>query len=166
MNPIRKIYTRQLHTKVFTKNIEVDLIYTVSRCLELNCLYFFYWLQMTWTSGLTGSWEWPFLKTLTNFTQLGTNLDLILNYSNINNEWKKRLIQGCVKFEQALPQLRDFFVDCKHRPFVNEHYLNVQGIILYHSWDVVENLFRKKETTSRLCHSRAVSLLLLKYKRC
>ena len=51
-------------------------------------------------------------------------------------------------------------VDCKHsRPFVNEHYSYVQGIILYHRWVAVENLFRKKETASRLCHSKTVFLL-------
>ena len=43
--------------------------------------------------------------------------------------------------------------------FVNQHYLYVQGIILYHSY-VAENLFRKKETASRLWYSRALSLLL------
>ena len=61
---------------------------------------------------------------LADFTQLGTNLDPILNYSNIYMEWKKDMKQGCVKFEQVLPQIGDFFVDCKHSwPFVNEHYL-------------------------------------------
>ena len=49
------------------------------------------------------------LKTLTDFTQLGTKLDPILNYSNIYIEWKKRLIQGCVKSEQVFKQIRD---DC------------------------------------------------------
>ena len=88
---------------------------------------------MTWISELTGHTEWSFLKTFTDFTQLGTNLDRILKYSNIYIEWKT-FIQGCVKFEQVLPQIGDFFVDCKHSPpFVNEHFLYVQGIILYHS---------------------------------
>ena len=71
-----------------------------------------------------------------------------MNYSNIYNERKKRLIQGCVKFEQVLPQIGDFFVDCKHsRPFVNEHnYLCVQGIILYNV--VIEKEFVQKERSS------------------
>ena len=47
------------------------------------------------------------LKTLTDFTQLGTKLDPILNYSNIYIEWKKPLIQGCVKSEQVFTQSRD-----------------------------------------------------------
>ena len=57
-------------------------------------------------------------------------------------------------------KLESFIVDSKHsRLFVNEHYSYVQGITLYHSYVVVENLFRKKEIPSLLCHSRAVSLL-------
>ena len=36
-----------------------------------------------------------FWKTLTDFKQLGTKLDPILNYSNIYIEWKKRSIQPC-----------------------------------------------------------------------
>ena len=62
---------------------------------------------MTWISELAGHREWLFLKTLTDFTQLETKLDPILNYSNIYIEWKKPLIQGCVKSEQVFPQSRD-----------------------------------------------------------
>ena len=64
---------------------------------------------MTWFSELTRHRVWFFLKTLTDFTQLETKLDPILNYSNIYIEWKKRLIQGCVKSEQVFKQIRD---DC------------------------------------------------------
>ena len=67
------------------------------------------------------------------------------------------MIQGCVKFEQFLPQMGDFNIGYKQSwPFLNEPYLYVQGIILYHSY-VVENSFRKKETALRLRYSRAVS---------
>ena len=62
---------------------------------------------MTWISELTGHRDWSFLKTLTDFTQLGTKLDPILNYSNIYTEWKKSLIQDSVKSEQVFPQSRD-----------------------------------------------------------
>ena len=125
---------------------------------KLNYI-FFCWLQITWISELTGHTEWLHLKTLTEFTQLETKFDPILNYSSIYIEWKKRLIQGCVKSEQVFTQI-EAIVDCKHsRPSVNEHYSYVQRIILYHRWVTVENLFRKKETVSRLCHSRVLFLL-------
>ena len=52
-------------------------------------------------SELTGDRDWSFLKILTDFTQLGTKLDPILNHSNIYIEWKKRLIQGYLKSEQV-----------------------------------------------------------------
>ena len=64
---------------------------------------------MTWISELTGHREWSFFKTLTDFTQVGTKLDPILNYSNIYIEWKKRLIQGYVKSEQVSTQTGDFY---------------------------------------------------------
>ena len=91
-------------------------------------LYNFYWLQMTWISELTGHREWLFWKTLTDFTQLGTKLDPILNYSNIYIEWKKRLIQGCVKSEQVFTQIGDycwletFSAICKWTLFVCTRY--------------------------------------------
>ena len=46
-----------------------------------------------------------------------------------------------------------FLAICKWTLFVYTSYF------LYHRWVVVENLIRKKETASRLCHSRAVPLL-------
>ena len=49
-------------------------------------------------------------------------------------------------------RLETFLLTVHSRPFVNEHYLYVQGIYLYHSYVVVENLFKKKETASRFCH--------------
>ena len=49
------------------------------------------------------------LKTLTDFTQLGTKLDLILNYSNIYIDWKKRLIQRYIESEQVFKQTGDFY---------------------------------------------------------
>ena len=63
---------------------------------------------MTWIPELTGHREWSFLKTLTDFTQLGTKIDPILNYSNIYIEWKKRLIKGYVKSEQVFTQIGDY----------------------------------------------------------
>ena len=65
---------------------------------EVEFFFFFLWLQMTWVSELTGHREWSFLKILTDFTQLRTNLEPLLNYSNIYIEWKKRLVQDCVRF--------------------------------------------------------------------
>ena len=97
---------------------------------------------MTWISELTSDRERSFLKTLTDFTHLGTNLDPILYYSNIYIEWKKRLIQGCVKFKKVLSEIGNFIVNCKHSwEFVNEHYLQVEGIILYQSYVAVETEF-------------------------
>ena len=63
---------------------------------------------MTWILKLASRRDWSFLKTLTEFTQLGTKLDPILNYSNIYIEWQKRLIQGCVKSEQAFTQMEAY----------------------------------------------------------
>ena len=63
---------------------------------------------MTWISEFTGHRDWSFLKTLTDFKQLGTKLDPILNYSTIYIEWKKRLIQGCVKSEQVFTQMEAY----------------------------------------------------------
>ena len=37
-------------------------------------------------------------------------LDQISNYSNIYNEWKKRLIQSCVKSEQVFTQIGDLLL--------------------------------------------------------
>ena len=94
-------------------------------------------------------------------SQLWTNLDPILNYCNIYTEWRKRLIQDCVKFEQVLPPIGDLFVDCKHsRLFVNEHFLYVQCIILYHSYVVVEKEFVKKERNSFMVISLSAASLL------
>ena len=59
-------------------------------------------------SELTGHREWLVWKTLTDFTQLGIKLDPILNYSNIYIEWKKGLIQDCVKSEQVFTQIVDY----------------------------------------------------------
>ena len=98
---------------------------------------------MTWISELTRHREWSFLKSLTDFTQLGEKRDPISNYPNLYTERKKRLIQGCLKSEQVFTQIGDF------QSFVNKHYSYVQGIILYRRW-VIENLFRKKETASLL----------------
>ena len=42
--------------------------------------------------------------------QLRTNLDPILNYSNIYIELKKCLKQGCAKFEQVLLKIGDFLL--------------------------------------------------------
>ena len=113
---------------------------------------------MTWISELTGHREWSFLKTLTEFTQFGTKRDPILNYSNILSE-RNAWYNAVSNLSRSCDRLESFIVDCKHsRPFVNEHYSYVQSIILYHTYVVVENLFRKKETLSRLRHSRAVSL--------
>ena len=114
---------------------------------------------MTWISGLTGHREWSFLKTLTDFTQVGTKLDPILNYSNIlseRNAWYKPVSN----LNRSSHRLETFIVDCKHSwPSVNNSYSFKQGIILHHRRVVAENLIRKKETASRLCHSRVVSIL-------
>ena len=71
-------------------------------------LYIFYWLRMNWMSELRGHREWLFWITVTDFTQLGTKLDPILNYSNIYIEWKERLKQGSVKSEQVFTQIGDY----------------------------------------------------------
>ena len=63
---------------------------------------------MTWILELASGRDWSVLKTLTDFTQLWTKLDPILNYSNIYIEWQKRLIQGCVKSEQAFTQMETY----------------------------------------------------------
>ena len=69
---------------------------------------------MTWISELAGQQRMIILENLDWLTQFRTNLDSILNYSNNYTEWKKRLIQGCVKFEQVLLQLGDFLLIEKH----------------------------------------------------
>ena len=63
---------------------------------------------MTWISELIVNREWLFLKTLTDITQLGAKLDPISNYFNILTEWKKRLIQGCIKSEQVFTHIEDY----------------------------------------------------------
>ena len=111
---------------------------------------------MSWISELTGRREWSFFKTLTDFTQLGTKLDPILNYTLSE---KSARYQAVSNLNSSPHRLETFHVDCKHSwPSVNEHYSYVQSIILYDRWVVVENLIRKKERASRLCHSRVVSL--------
>ena len=164
---------RQLHTEVFTKSNKFDLIETVSRCLKQNC--FFYWLQMTWISELAGHREWSFLKTLTDFIQLRTNLDPILDYFNIYIECKKRLIQSCGNYlNWSCHRLETFLLTVnKHsRPFVNEHYVYMALFYTTVTPLLRKHLFRKKKAASRLYHWRAVSLLqnltplLLKYNCC
>ena len=113
INPIRKVSDQEksdnyILIRKFLQSLKVDLIDSVSRWLKLNLYVFFYWLQMTWISEMTGHREWSFLKTLTDFTQLGTKLDPILNYSKIYIKWKKHLIQGYVKSEQVFAQIGDF----------------------------------------------------------
>ena len=94
---------------------------------EANKQYFFFsdfrWLKF-WNWYVTK--KWLFLKPLTDFTKLETNLDPVLKLFHYLQWVKKRLIQDCVKFEQVLPQIEDFFVNCKHYwLFVNEYYLYV-----------------------------------------
>ena len=113
INPIRKISDQEKSDNYIRirKFLQSLLKSTLSTRLANDCaeLYiFFYSLQMTWISELTGHREWSFLKTLTDFTQLGTKLDPILNYSKIYIKWKKRLIQGYVKSEQVFAQIGDF----------------------------------------------------------
>ena len=66
------------------------------------------------------------------------------------NAWYKAVSN----LNRSSHRLETFIVDCKHsRSFVKHSY--VQGIILYHRW-VAENLFKKKETASRLSFKSCV----------
>ena len=73
------------------------------------------------------------------------------------NAWYKAVSN----LNRSSHRLETFIVDCKHSwPSVNNSYSYKQGIILHHRRVVAENLIRKKETaSSRLCHSRVMSLL-------
>ena len=77
-------------------------------------IVFFIWLLMTWISELAGQQRMIILKNLKWLTQPTANLNTILIYYNISNEWMKGLKQSCVKFEKVVPQIRSSFIDFKH----------------------------------------------------
>ena len=115
-----------------------------------------YWLEFE--NGQANR-EW----SLTDFMQPGTNLDTILNYSNIYIEWKKRLIQVCVNFEQVLPQIGDFFVDCKYLSAICKWTLFM--CIMYY---FIPQLRRRRERTclerKKQPHGYAIQELRLYFK--
>ena len=106
-------------------------------------------------------------EILNLFTQLETKLDPTSNYSNIYIEWKKRLIQGCVKFEQVFTQIRDLFLTVNILGHLqrNIHMYKV----LFYTTDESFRICLERKRQPHGCYSRAVSLvqnripLLLKY---
>ena len=104
---------------------------------------FFYWLQMTWISELPGQQRMIILGNLnwlyTTRNKSWSNLKLFQYFHWVKETLDTRLYQ----IWKCLATVGDFFVDRKHcRPFVNEHYLYVQCIIiLYHCYVVVEKEF-------------------------
>ena len=135
-NCIQKILQRALKSTLSTRSADV----------WNKIIYFFIdfrWLEFQNWQATENDHSWKTYLTLRNSGQILTQLFTLSE--------KKRLTQGCVKFEQVLPQIGDFFVDCKQFwLFVNEHYLYVQGIILYHCYVAVKikKEFVQKERNS------------------
>ena len=102
-NCIRKFLQRAIKSTLSTRSANVwremifliltsdDLNFRIDRSQRMIILENLNWLYTT-----RGK-SWPNLK--------------LFQYLYI--ESKKRLMQGCVKFEQVLQQIEDFFVDCK-----------------------------------------------------
>ena len=117
-------------------------------------LYFFTDLRWLEFKNMQANRAWSFLETSTDFTQLCANLDLILNCSDIYIEWKKRLIQGCAKFEQVtawkVSKKRSFFwsvFSCvptntrKYGPEKTPHLDTFHAVGLATNWVLTVNIF-------------------------
>ena len=101
-------------------------------------------------------------------TQLGTNLNPILDYSSVYIKWKKGLIQGCVKSVNRSGHVFETFLLTKntYEPVVSSFICTMYYII------PVTPLFIKKETLhgnviQKLClFVRTPPTWLLKYNCC
>ena len=134
---MRKISGQKNCTEVFAKCIKFDLLPAQLDVWRKIVFFIFTRLEFqNWQSN-----RMIILENLNWLTQLGTNLNPILDYSSVYIKWKKGLIQGCVKSVNRSGHVFETFLLTKntYEPVVSSFICTMYYII------PVTLLFIKKE---------------------